>query len=113
MDEERRRNAEKAYIEMDKQRREARLKKARPDITLEEIKAEIKYLKMLVDKFYQSKDGFRKLSAFSQTLRDKYPDHMKYVLYNVMGDAEPEGDIWDFPGEDSVEAFLERESKLL
>jgi len=47
---------------------------------------------------------------FIEQIRKTHPDHEEYMMYHVLAGSTPQGECpkFDFPGEDSVETFINR-----
>ena len=74
-------------------------------------------LKEIVDRLYGIEDysGLNMIVRKSEDIRSKYPDYQDYRLYHLAAGSTPKSECpkFDFPGEDSIELFLEEaESKL-
>ncbi|MCF7835581.1 MAG: hypothetical protein K9M15_00440 [Candidatus Marinimicrobia bacterium] len=71
-------------------------------------------VKKELKKVYEKADMLEvheKVVAYSDEIAGKYPDYRDYELYHALiGSGVPEGACskFDFPGEDSVERFVEK-----
>ncbi len=69
----------------------------------------------IIGKLYESKEGLEiadKVGRHAEILRAKYPDYAKRTIFHTMGFSTfyPSDKVTieeDFPGEDSVEAFVD------
>ena len=54
----------------------------------------------------------KSLEHFAAYLRKKYPDYKKYALYDEIDSTkspkDEEKEFFDFPGEDSIQKFIEQ-----
>lgn len=84
-----------------------------PKSNIEKIKKERAFLyeSFSIEKLMEFQN---KLVEYIKDIRIKYPNYDKYVVYHVLiGSTLPDGVTIiedDFPGDDSVEKFLEKNS---
>ena len=71
-------------------------------------------IKELKDKWNEAykKDALgthEKIIEFAEKIKNKYPDYQDYMLYHLLIGSIPKSKLpkFDFPGEDSVEKFIE------
>lgn len=69
---------------------------------------DLKQLKEKLLLIYDDPDKYEKLVEFAGKLRERYSDCGEYELYHFLSGSTPLHDLpkMDFPGEDSVEKFI-------
>lgn len=68
----------------------------------------IQELGQLKSRFYKNEELYERLVEFGEGLKEKYSDFLDYELFHFLVGSTMQGEPkhFDFPGEDSVEAFL-------
>lgn len=71
-------------------------------------KVNLEELKEKRSVFYDDLEKYAKLCEFADQLKKKYPDYQDYQLYHflICSTFDHEPSKVDFPGEDSVEKFI-------
>ena len=77
--------------------------------TIENQEGKFTYLHDLVLRAFGNPQLDKEVTKFANGLRSKYPDCENYLLFHVLiASTPPPCKNFDFPGDDSVEQFLER-----
>jgi hypothetical protein len=106
----------KTIIENLRKLKEEKLKENK-EANIPEIEKWINGMLRLYDKkikLYSSKNvllNHKKITDFCLELQKRYPNHLEYLAYHIaVGSTPEEGGInfFDFPGEDSIENFLDK-----
>jgi hypothetical protein len=76
------------------------------------VRLKVKLSQKYAEPLEQKMKTVEHIADYADRLRAKYPDPTAYRLFHILGFSTPDPSIsftnFDFPGEDSVQAFIER-----